>query len=246
MSIAELTRFLARAGGAVRLRGVDQCDGDQQPGNAFAERRFRGKDKPTDVLSFPPLLDEGNGFAGDVAIRGIIAARNARLLGSFWLRMKLRFWRCHGIVHLAGYDHEHDDGEMAKKEQRLRKSLGLPVGLIERNGTRPEASSSVSQGRVTPKNNASQEEEAMNYAIAVALVLLLGLLTVVSYVDRLYTRLASFCRGNSKQYCWPFEHKVEPPSRSEPGAGRNFDGSIEPTDHRGRLQCFSDSRSSGI
>ena len=40
----------------------------------------------------------------------------------------------HGVLHLAGYDHENDNGVMAGKEAKLRKALGLPVGLIERNG----------------------------------------------------------------------------------------------------------------
>src|SRR5437667_357314 len=39
----------------------------------------------------------------------------------------------HGVLHLAGYDHESDNGRMARKESKLRRELGLPTGLIERN-----------------------------------------------------------------------------------------------------------------
>jgi len=51
---------------------------------------------------------------------------------------EIKILALHGVLHLAGYDHERDHGEMARKEQRLRRKLGLPVGLIERSG-RPRA-----------------------------------------------------------------------------------------------------------
>ena len=93
--------------------------------------RFRGKNKPTDVLSFPAMLGLMRGFAGDVAISAEIAARNARQLGHTAAE-EIRILTLHAVLHLAGYDHEQDNGEMARKEARLRKSLRLPVGLIER------------------------------------------------------------------------------------------------------------------
>jgi probable rRNA maturation factor len=92
--------------------------------------RFRGKDQATDVLSFPPpVLD--NGFAGDIAVSIDIAARNARSLGHS-LAQEVQILVLHGILHLAGYDHEHDEGEMAAREVRLRRRLKLPASLIER------------------------------------------------------------------------------------------------------------------
>ncbi len=94
-------------------------------------RRFRGKNKPTDVLSFPAIPGLMRGFAGDVAISAEIAARNARQLGHT-AGEEIRILTLHAVLHLAGYDHEPDNGEMARKEAHLRKSLGLPVGLIER------------------------------------------------------------------------------------------------------------------
>ena len=96
-------------------------------------RRFRGKNKPTDVLSFPAMPGLMRGFAGDVAISSEIAALNARRLGHTAAE-EIRILALHAVLHLAGYDHELDDGEMERKETRLRKTLGLPVGLIERRG----------------------------------------------------------------------------------------------------------------
>lgn len=94
-------------------------------------RRFRGKNRPTDVLSFPAAPGTAN-FAGDVAISAEIAGRNAAQLGHT-PAIEIKILALHGILHLAGYDHEHDKGEMARKEAQMRKALRLPVGLIERN-----------------------------------------------------------------------------------------------------------------
>lgn len=96
-------------------------------------RRFRGKDQPTDVLSFPPAPGFVNGLAGDIAISADIAKQNARRLGHS-AAQEIKILALHGVLHLAGYDHEQDKGRMASKEADLRQSLGLPSGLIERNG----------------------------------------------------------------------------------------------------------------
>lgn len=101
-------------------------------GNAEIRRlnhRFRNKNQSTDVLSFP---GEGSGLGGDIAISAEIAAANARILGHTLLH-ELNVLIVHGMLHLAGYDHERDRGEMARKEQEMQRALGLPVGLIERN-----------------------------------------------------------------------------------------------------------------
>ncbi len=92
--------------------------------------RFRGKDRPTDVLSFPSL-GCAEAFAGDIAVSLDTAARNARSLGHS-VTEEVKVLVLHGILHLAGYDHESDRGEMADKEQRLRRRLGLPIALMER------------------------------------------------------------------------------------------------------------------
>ena len=91
-------------------------------------RRFRKKDKPTDVLSFP---SEERGYLGDVVIASGVAARQARAAGHS-LGTELRVLALHGLLHLLGYDHERDDGRMARLERRLRTRGGLREGLIER------------------------------------------------------------------------------------------------------------------
>jgi probable rRNA maturation factor len=49
--------------------------------------------------------------------------------------MEVKILILHGLLHLAGYDHEHDQGQMRRRETLLRKQFGLPAGLVER--TRP-------------------------------------------------------------------------------------------------------------
>jgi probable rRNA maturation factor len=83
-------------------------------------RDFRGKDRPTDVLSFPGAGgDEG---LGDVVISVPTAARNARRLGHSVPR-ELDILTLHGFLHVLGYDHETDDGTMERLERRLRGRL---------------------------------------------------------------------------------------------------------------------------
>ena len=91
-------------------------------------RKFRKKDRATDVLSFP---SEEPGYLGDVVISSGIAARQARAAGHP-LATELRVLALHGLLHLLGYDHERDDGQMARLERRLRRVGGLREGLIER------------------------------------------------------------------------------------------------------------------
>lgn len=96
-------------------------------------RRFRGKDEATDVLSFPSTnLAEGpEKIAGDLAISVETARKQAAEQGHT-LGVELRVLMLHGLLHLAGYDHETDAGKMQRRERQLRAKLGLPQGLIER------------------------------------------------------------------------------------------------------------------
>lgn len=97
-------------------------------------RRFRGLDKPTDVLSFPSFhvgSRQLKSVAGDVVISADIARDNAIRFGHS-LGNEVRILILHGVLHLAGFDHEHDAGEMARKESRLRRQLKLEPALIER------------------------------------------------------------------------------------------------------------------
>ena len=91
-------------------------------------RRYRRKDKSTDVLSFPA---EERGFLGDIVIASGVARRQANAAGHS-LQTELRVLALHGLLHLLGYDHERDDGRMARLERRLREKGGLREGLIER------------------------------------------------------------------------------------------------------------------
>ena len=91
-------------------------------------RQYRRKDKVTDVLSFP---SGERGYLGDVVIAAGVAARQAREAGHT-LAAELRVLALHGLLHLLGYDHERDDGRMARLERRLRRRGGLEEGLIER------------------------------------------------------------------------------------------------------------------
>jgi probable rRNA maturation factor len=97
--------------------------------------RFRNRKQATDVLSFPaPVFS--NGFAGDIAISLDIAVRNAQNLGHS-VSEEIRILILHALLHLAGYDHARDRGEMSRKETFLRRKLGLPAALIERAASKP-------------------------------------------------------------------------------------------------------------
>jgi probable rRNA maturation factor len=123
--------FVAQASRAAGLKGSVTVMVTHSRQMRALNARFRGKKQATDVLSFPPPA-LGNGFAGDIAVSLDIAARNARSLGHS-LGKEVQILVLHGILHLAGYDHEDDEGEMAEREVRLRRRLGLPTGLIERS-----------------------------------------------------------------------------------------------------------------
>jgi probable rRNA maturation factor len=90
-------------------------------------KTFRKKQGPTDVLSFPANGERPSGrtgYMGDVAISPETARRNARRFSrSFPLEMRILI--LHGMIHLAGFDHETDQGEMDRLERRLRKRLGV-------------------------------------------------------------------------------------------------------------------------
>jgi probable rRNA maturation factor len=85
-------------------------------------RQFRGINKPTDVLSFPSGQQDGE--LGDIAISLETAARQAKENG-FTLPAEIAQLILHGLLHLSGYDHETDNGEMNRVELRLRKRLGI-------------------------------------------------------------------------------------------------------------------------
>lgn len=123
-----LTLFAARARRAMKLRDDVNILITSSREMRELNRRFRKKNTPTDVLSFPSNMPK---LAGDIAISADIAAANAAELGHS-TETELKILILHGLLHLAGYDHETDGGEMQAREAELRQQLKLPVGLIER------------------------------------------------------------------------------------------------------------------
>jgi probable rRNA maturation factor len=138
--VAELQKFLARARRALRL-----------PAGSFVvclvtnaqiarwNRSYRGKNGPTDVLSFPVesarkprrKKSRSNGsepvdgnYLGDIAIAPAVARRNAGRFGRTF-EQEMRILVLHGMLHLMGYDHETDRGQMDRRERKMRRALGL-------------------------------------------------------------------------------------------------------------------------
>jgi probable rRNA maturation factor len=95
---------------------------------------FRHKRGPTDVLSFPSrrrrsgkhgkMLQQTALYLGDIAISPVTARRNAAKHGRT-LPAELRILMLHGVLHLLGYDHETDHGQMTRLETKLRRRFGL-------------------------------------------------------------------------------------------------------------------------
>jgi probable rRNA maturation factor len=130
-STRTLTRFLTEAQAAVRLKGQVSVLLTTDTAIRRLNRQFRGKDKATDVLSFPAGGVGAEEIAGDLAI-SVPTARRQAVGQGHPLSTEIKVLILHGLLHLAGYDHEADEGKMARRERILRARLGLPQGLIER------------------------------------------------------------------------------------------------------------------
>ena len=88
---------------------------------------FRGRNTTTDVLSFPhepDAFDTDKNNLGDIVISAEQAARQAADNG-LALEVEIKQLILHGLLHLCGYDHETDNGEMNKRELELRDKLGI-------------------------------------------------------------------------------------------------------------------------
>jgi probable rRNA maturation factor len=96
-------------------------------------RTFRKKDYATDVLSFPAKRGGGlpDGYIGDLAVSWQRARQQAKEFGHS-IETEIQVLLLHGVLHLKGFDHETDHGQMSRAEKRWRLALGLPAGLIER------------------------------------------------------------------------------------------------------------------
>jgi probable rRNA maturation factor len=126
----KLAEFVAKLCECIRLAGAVTILVTSNKEMRVLNGRFRGKPHATDVLSFPGATFADD-FAGDIAISLDIATRNARALGHA-ISAEVKILVLHGVLHLAGYDHESDRGEMTRLEGRLRRKLSLPTALIER------------------------------------------------------------------------------------------------------------------
>lgn len=132
-SARTLARFLTAAQEAVKLRGEVSVLLTTDSAVRRLNRTYRGIDRATDVLSFSaadsPAGEER--VAGDLAISLPMARRQAAKHGHSALA-EIEILILHGLLHLAGFDHHADNGEMYRRERILRARLGLPHGLIER------------------------------------------------------------------------------------------------------------------
>ena len=131
LSRSGLGRFLKSAQELVGLEGEVEVllAGDRTLRRL--NRQYRGKDEATDVLSFPAAEELAGVYGGDLAISLDTAKRQAEEQGHS-LRDEVRVLLLHGLLHLAGLDHEVDGGEMREREAELRGRLRLPNGLIAR------------------------------------------------------------------------------------------------------------------
>jgi len=148
-STRSLAQFLKQTTLAVRLRGQVSVLLTTDTTQRSLNRRFRGKNKSTDVISFPAdgSAPGAEKIAGDLSISVPMARRQAAQQGHS-LATEIKVLMLHGVLHLAGYDHERDTGEMARRERTLRTRLGLPGGLIERT---ENAQSLSVKSQLTPR-----------------------------------------------------------------------------------------------
>jgi probable rRNA maturation factor len=133
---AEACDAILAANGRAKARGkrlasrVDIAI-DSNPAMRRLNRDFRRQDKPTDVISFPMAGAAPGVIEGDIAISAAIAAENARRFGHS-RAVEIKILILHGLLHLAGFDHDTDRGRMSRLEANLRQQLQLPGSLIER------------------------------------------------------------------------------------------------------------------
>ena len=115
-----LRRVLEGAARRLGVTGEVSLVLTRDPAVRALNARYRGKDAPTDVLSFPGPGREAN--LGDIVISVDTAERNARRMHRT-LPRELDVLALHGFLHVLGFDHETDDGEMDRLERRLRREL---------------------------------------------------------------------------------------------------------------------------
>jgi probable rRNA maturation factor len=158
VSVAQLQRFARRAQALSRVKGEVDILISSNTRLRDLNSRFRRKNKPTDVLSFP------RPSGGDIAISAQIALDNAQHYGHS-LASELKILVLHGMLHLAGYDHESDNGRMARAESRLRSQLNLPASLIDRTHSSGKAQQTRPTAAIAkPAKNRSKPAAAKRIA----------------------------------------------------------------------------------
>ncbi len=98
---------------------------------ATINKEFRNKEQPTDVLSFPLEEMEEIPLLGSIVISFDFVQQKADELGHTYMD-ELSLLYIHGLLHLLGYDHEVDNGQMREEEKRLIQQWNLPQSLIVR------------------------------------------------------------------------------------------------------------------
>lgn len=123
MDARELAEFLDRLRVRLSLAGGASVVLVSDAAMRRLNRKFAGKDRPTDVLSFPagPATGESEPYLGDV----FISVETADRQRPGPLSRELQTLALHGVLHLLGYDHETDQGQMEQIETSLRKELRL-------------------------------------------------------------------------------------------------------------------------
>jgi probable rRNA maturation factor len=169
LALSALRLFLRRARKAVPVAGRVSVLLASDSAIKRLNGKFRGKHRTTDVISFPALeipVQKSRSrqrpahppIAGDLAISLDAAARQAQRFGHPVV-VELKILMLHGLLHLAGYDHETDAGEMATREEQLRRRFRLPATLIARTVTQ-----TAPPKRRTKKSGASRTSGARTIA----------------------------------------------------------------------------------
>ncbi|HUV97729.1 MAG TPA: rRNA maturation RNase YbeY [Acidobacteriaceae bacterium] len=165
LALSALRRFLRRARQAVAVAGQVSVLLASDSAIKRLNGKFRGMHHATDVISFPALempTQTSSGqrrahppVAGDLAISLDAAARQAQRFGHPVIT-ELKILMLHGLLHLAGYDHETDAGEMAGREEQLRRRFRLPTTLIARTAAQTAPSKRMKAKSGAPRASAAR------------------------------------------------------------------------------------------
>jgi len=164
LALPALRLFLRRARKAVPVAGQVSVLLASDSAIKRLNGKFRGIHHATDVISFPALempIQTSSGqrrahppVAGDLAISLDAVARQAQRFGHPVV-VELKILMLHGLLHLAGYDHETDAGDMADREEQLRRRFRLPTTLIARTITQTAPTKRM-KGKSAPRTSGAR------------------------------------------------------------------------------------------